>query len=114
MLKNGLKPSQIQDATNIGLNKIYHVWRNWQDYGHVSRPTLAPGHPRKLDSAQLDVSSQSIVFSHLLMSSEYIESLVVQQPDIYIDEIKDNLSCVLGVFVSYDMIMCGLKQHGFT
>jgi hypothetical protein len=53
-------------------------------------------------------------FWNLLTCFKYLESLIELQPDIYVDEMKDTLCCVLGVFVSGDMIVCALKQRGFT
>ena len=114
MLENGMKPSQVRDATNLGLNTIYRVRKNWRFYGRVSRPALAPGCPRKLNSMQLDVSSESDAFFYPLISSKYLESLIELQPDIYLHEMKDKLRHVLGIFVSCETIMRALKQRGFT
>jgi len=96
MLENGMTPSQVRDATRLGLKTIYCVRKNWQFYGRVSRPALAPGRPRKLNSMQLDVSSEFVVSFYVLTSSKYLESLIELQPDIYVDEMKDNLRRVLG------------------
>ncbi|KAF9515527.1 hypothetical protein BS47DRAFT_1293697 [Hydnum rufescens UP504] len=98
MLESGMKPSQVRAATQLGLNTIYCLRNNWKLYGRVSRPALAPGRPRKLNSMELD----------------YLESLIELQPDIYVDEMKDTLRRVLGVFVSGDTIVRALKQWGFT
>ena len=106
MLENGMKVSQVRDATRLGLNTIYRVHKNWRFYGRVSRPALAPGRPRKLNSMQLDVSSESVVSFYVLTSSKYLESLIELQS---VDEMKDNRVANLNLFVSYDTLTRALK-----
>ncbi|PPQ97475.1 hypothetical protein CVT26_002823 [Gymnopilus dilepis] len=98
MSLRGMKVKDIVSATGICKTTVCGVRRMWKATGEVVAKPLDNGRPRVLTA--LEVS--------------YLESLVEQQPDIYVHELQDALFKAYEKHVDGKTITRALRRQGLT
>ena len=83
--------AEIARLASCSESTVYDVLRLHREYGQVTNPYAHPrGHPRILQMADI----------------EYIHSLVLANPSLYLDELQEQLLSVRDVDVSLSTISC--------
>lgn len=113
MSLQGLRDSEIQNLTGIGVRCIKRVRKTFRETGEVSRKPIAPGRPRTLTPIHRQVHT---VLHHesFLTPTQFLCDCVDRRPDSALVELQTELREVCAVEVSVQTVARSLKREGYT
>lgn len=114
MLDRGQTPADVEHATGISVRTVQRVWRLWLSTGRVIQRPLEAGRQRILTSLEVSVSNSLASGQDFGLFLQFLESLVEQRPDIYLNELQRAIFVVYDTDVSVKTIERALRNCGFT
>ena len=97
MLDRGQTSADVEHATEISVCTVQRVQRLWLSTGQVIQRPLEAGCQRILTSLEVSVSNSLASEQDFGLFLQFLESLVEQRPDIYLNKLQ---------YLFYMTLMC--------
>lgn len=113
-LQSGLNDTQIAEYTGIRPRTMRGLRKRFRETGEIVKKPVVSGRPRLLNSLDAMVGALNTCLCMSYTFIQFIEDLVVRQPDIMLREIAEYLRQICHINASLATITRTLRNRGYS